>query len=200
MGNLFDRLNEGRPQQIEEALEQQRRKTPISRVSSCKTCSTSSATQMRSPRSDYQGAMRACTEHFRHGDNWLTHRKNRRIIPHWLGVSWIYRRCATKPAAQVYWVVAGVRYRLARRKRAFGLGSGSRPSTALQHRTSGDGQKWQRKAVMDRPKKAVKASGSAARTCHAAEIAKVACNRFDAIARLEPSALQIGWVGKDRRR
>src|SRR4051812_38400141 len=39
-------------------------------------------------------------------------------------------------------------------------------------------------------------SGANGRQCHAAKIAEVAINRFGAIARLEPSALQIGRGGE----
>ena len=138
MGNLFDRLNEGRSQQIEEALEQQRRNTDLKseqlqdlldKLGNPDAVTLDQIIKAASGTSIFDIA------------NWLTDRKNRRIIPHWLGVAG-YIPVRNKARGTGLWVVAGVR-QVVYAKKALWLGERLKAVTALQHRISGDGQKRQ---------------------------------------------------------
>ena len=135
MAGIFERLNAGRLQQIEEALEQQRRNADpkgeqlqdlLDKLGNPDAVTLDQIIKAASDTSIFGIA------------NWLTDRKNRRLIPHWLGVVG-YVPVRNEARGTGLWVDAGVR-QVVYAKKNLELRERLKAVTALQHRTSGDSE------------------------------------------------------------
>jgi hypothetical protein len=135
MAGIFERLNEGRSQQIEEAIEQQRRNADpkgeqlqdlLDKLGNPDAVTLDQIIKAASGTRIFDVA------------NWLTDRKNRRLIPHWLGVAG-YVPVRNDARGTGLWVVAGVRQVVYAKKDLLPRDR-LKAVTALQHRTDGGRQ------------------------------------------------------------